>query len=198
MEETMASKDASDIEKQLAAAEEELLKYRKKVTELRRQLPRPEVRKYTFKDGEGNDLALADLFGDKNDLIVVHNMGIRCPYCTLWADGFNGVRQHLEDRAALVVVSPDDPEVMKGFAVGRNWRFRIVSNAGGSFTRDMGFESDKGDPWPGLSTFYRDADGSIRRISHAPFGPGDDFCSLWHMLDMLADGAAGWQPQFGY
>jgi predicted dithiol-disulfide oxidoreductase (DUF899 family) len=151
-----------------------------------------------LKDGEGNKVPLADLFGDKNDLIVVHNMGVRCPYCTLWADGFNGVYRHLEDRAAFAAVSPDDPEVMKGFATGRNWRFRILSNAGGKFTRDMGFESDKGDPWPGLSTFHRDSDGCIRRISHAPFGPGDDFCAVWHMLDMLADGANGWQPQFTY
>ena len=194
----MNSQADSDPIRQLAEAEEELLQLRKKVADLRQRLPQERVKDYMLKDGDGNGVALADLFGDKDDLIIVHNMGIRCPYCTLWADGFNGVYHHLENRAAFVVVSPDDPDVMKGFATGRNWQFRILSNAGGNFTRDMGFESDKGDPWPGLSTFHRDAEGNIHRISRASFGPGDDFCALWHMLDMLKDGADGWEPRFSY
>ena len=40
-------------------------------------------------------------------------MGRGCSYCTLWADGFNGLRHHFEDRAAFVVVSPDTPEQQK-------------------------------------------------------------------------------------
>ena len=42
----------------------------------------------------------------KRDLIVIHNMGASCPYCTLWADGFNGIYDHLADRAAFVALQP--------------------------------------------------------------------------------------------
>jgi hypothetical protein len=32
----------------------------------------------------------------------------------------------------------------------------------------------------------------------ATFGPGDDFCSVWHLLEQFKDGANKWQPQFDY
>ena len=43
VEEIMVLRDNSEIEKQLAAAEEKVLEYRKKVAELRRQSPQQEV-----------------------------------------------------------------------------------------------------------------------------------------------------------
>ena len=67
-----------------------------------------------------------------------------------------------------------------------------------SMAKDMGFEGDKGDPWPGVSTFHRDEDGKIRRVSKAFFGPGDDFCGVWHFLDMLEQGPNNWQPEYEY
>ena len=46
--------------------------------------------------GWGNKkVRLSSLFGEKDELILVHNMGRGCPYCTMWADGFNGVLPHL-------------------------------------------------------------------------------------------------------
>lgn len=183
---------------QLSQAEEKLEKWRKKVTELRRHMQPSQISDYSFKTPDGKTVALSDLFGDKNDLIIIHNMGKKCPYCTLWADGFNGVHQHLENRAGFAVVSPDPPEVVGEFAGGRGWKFRILSNDGGPFTKEMGYEGDRGEPHPGISTFRRETDGRIHRVTHAPFGPGDDFCSLWHMFDMLEGGSEGWQPRYEY
>ena len=34
----------------------------------------------------------------KDDLVVIHNMGASCAYCTLWGDGFNGVYEHLANK----------------------------------------------------------------------------------------------------
>lgn len=78
------------------------------------------------------------LFGKKKDLIPIHNMGTTCAYCTMWADGFNGVHKHLENRAGFVVVSNDKPEMQKRFADSREWKFKMVSAANNSFTKDMG------------------------------------------------------------
>lgn len=179
-------------------AAEQLQALRQKMQGLQRQLAGKTVSDYTLADLEGNPVQLSELFGDKKDLIVIHNMGRNCPYCTLWADGFNGIRHHLEDRASLVLVSADDSSTAADFAKSRGWSFRVLSSNGGPFSKDMLMESDKGAPWPGISTFCLEDDTNIRRISYAYFGPGDDFCSLWHIFAMLKNGTDGWEPKVAY
>ena len=188
----------SDIQKQLEIAWKEMQALRDKINDLQRRQSGEEVANHNLADTDGNPIKLYDLFGEKSDLIVVHNMGKGCAYCTLWADGFNGTWQHLENRAGFALVMPDDPETVKEFASRRGWNFRIFSNNRGDFTRTMGFENEKGGPMPGVSTFYRDAGGKVTRISSTFFGPGDDYCPQWHLLAMLKDGADGWEPKFSY
>jgi hypothetical protein len=50
---------------------------------------------------------------------------------------------------------------------------------------------------PGVSVFRRQ-NGGIVRVSDAPFSLGDDFCSVWHFLNLIPEGAAGWQPKYKY
>jgi hypothetical protein len=50
---------------------------------------------------------------------------------------------------------------------------------------------------PGISVFQRQG-STIVRVSDAQFSPGDDFCSVWHMFDMLPGGAVGWRPKKQY
>jgi predicted dithiol-disulfide oxidoreductase (DUF899 family) len=78
-----------------------------------------QVNDYEFIDSGNKKINLSNLFGTKNDLFVVHNMGNSCPYCTMWADGFNGLLPHLEDRSTFVVSSPDDPFTQKEFTSQR-------------------------------------------------------------------------------
>ena len=182
--------------KEIERMEEDLLERQEKLAELKRQLPPLEVQEYTLKSASG-PVKLSELFGGKPDLIVIHNMGKGCAYCTLWADGFNGVHRHLENRAGFVVVSPDPLEVQQEFAKGRGWGFRMASGHGSTFIEDMGFRGEKG--WmPGVSTFHRDRNGKISRIAKAPFGPGDPFCGVWHLLGLLKDGGANWRPKYTY
>ena len=186
-----ATVDIEALEKQIYELKEELGK-------LKRAQPHQPVQAYTFKTHEGGEVMLADLFGEKDDLIVVHNMGTGCVYCTLWADGLNSLTEHLSSRAAFVVSSPDPVERQKPFYAGRGWRFRMVSSEGTSFFKDMGFEGKEGDPWPGVTTFRREPDGSITKVASAVFGPGDEYCAAWSLLDLLAEGANGWEPQYKY
>lgn len=176
---------------------------RKQIAAIRRQIrdvqaatePQP-VEDYVFATGDG-ETRLSDLFGDKDDLFVIHNMGTGCAYCTLWADGYSGIYPHLADRAAFVMTSPDAPAVQKRFAESRDWRFPMVSHAGTSFAKDMGYTSESGGPMPGVSVFKR-RNGEISRVSDAEFGPGDDYCAFWHLLDLLPEGTNGWSPKFRY
>jgi predicted dithiol-disulfide oxidoreductase (DUF899 family) len=159
--------------------------------------PRP-VDDYEFRRADGSPVRLSQLFGAKRDLLVVHNMGKRCSYCTMWADGFNGLRHHLSDRAAFVLASPDEPETMRAFAASRGWQHTMVSTAESPFNHDMGFEPERGSVWPGVTSFHKSDDGAIERISSAQFGPGDGYCAVWPMLDLLKDGPAGWEPRTVY
>lgn len=144
----------------------------------------------------GGPVALLDLFTDRTELWVVHNMGKSCPYCTLWADGLNGQLLHLENRAAIVLISPDPPEVQREFATSRNWGFAMASDQDKAFTTAMGFWTDKEGWWPGVSGFQREGD-AIYRTGKAIFGPGDEFCPIWPMMDLLG-GDKGWEPEVAY
>lgn len=173
-----------DLKEQLAAA--------------RRAQPRTPVNAYTLANPDGSSVDFTELFGDKPDLILIHNMGRKCPYCTLWADGFNGSVPHLTNRAAFVLASPDDYDTMRRFAEGRGWKFRVVSTYGTTFSKDLGYEFKPGEYMPGVSAFRKGADGSVVRTGTASFGPGDDFCAVWPLFSLLANGHNGWEPKYSY
>jgi predicted dithiol-disulfide oxidoreductase (DUF899 family) len=182
---------------------EKLTAYRSEITALREKMralqaeiePEP-VTDYEL-TGAAGKAHLSQLFGDKQDLFVIHNMGTSCPGCTMWADGFNGVYHHLADRGAFVVSSPDAPDVQKKFAAGRGWRFPMFSHQGTSFAADMGYRSESGGWRPGISVFQR-AGKKVVRVADTGFEPGDDFCAAWHIFDLLPEGRAGWRPKFVY
>ncbi len=179
----------------LAAYRQEIAVLRKKMQALQAEIEPQPVEDYRFATIDGT-VRLSELFAGKEYLFVIHNMGRSCPACTMWADGFNGVLPHLENRAAFVVSSPDDPAAQRAFANDRGWRFRMVSHRGTNFAADMGYRNERG--WqPGVSVFRRIA-GGIVRVSDTELGPGDDFCPVWHFFDLLPNGAAGWRPRFHY
>jgi len=191
----------TDIDKEIDSLENEVELAKQRLIEARKRRPREEIHDYVFKGVADSEVRLFELFGNKDDLILVHNMGTGCCHCTMWADGFTGLVPHLQDRAAFVVCSPDKPEVQRKFAEKRNWNFRMVSAHDNSFIRDMGFWADSGPypgPWPGVSTFHRDPDGKIYRVAKTNFSPSDDFCAVWAFLDMLDGGSNGWEPKYIY
>jgi predicted dithiol-disulfide oxidoreductase (DUF899 family) len=184
------------------ATAQKIADYRGQITDLRRKMREaqaaiePEqVEDYVFKGGDGT-VKLSALFGGKDTLLVIHNMGRSCALCTLWADGFNGVYEHLASRAAFVVSSPDPPDVQREFAASRGWRFPMVSIAGAPrFAQDMGYWTNG--PQPGVSVFKRSG-GKILRVADTAFSPGDDFCAVWHFFELIPEGPAGWSPKVQY
>ena len=172
-----------------------MLEMRREIRALQETIEPEEVSDYAFQTGSGKT-TLSALFGDKNTLFVVHNMGKSCAYCTQWADGLNGVLSHLKDRAAFVISSPDLPDKQKAFAASRGWEFEMVSHNGSTFAQDMGYRTDDGF-MPGVSVFRKDG-ARILRVSDTQFGPGDDFNAVWNLFDMIPEGPDGWQPKFAY
>jgi predicted dithiol-disulfide oxidoreductase (DUF899 family) len=154
--------------------------------------PEP-VEDYEFATIDGPK-KLSEMFGGMEDMLVIHNMGKSCNYCSLWADGIDGYFPHLAGRAALALISPDDPETQRAFAEQRGWRFPTVSDSTGDFTRAMGMLNEKDGYWPGVSALHRTEDGTITRKNVAMFGPGDDFCPVWPLFELLEGGQKGWEP----
>ena len=189
--------DTQEVMNEIREAEVGLLKAKKRLVALRKSLAKVPIDDYVF-SGEEGSVTISELFGEHSDLIVVHNMGKGCPYCTLWADGFVSSHDHLQNRAAFVISSPDTVAMQQDFAESRGWPFTMVSCVENSFPQDMGFWHAEQGAQPGVSVFSKDADGKIFRDGAANFGPGDDFCSVWSFFDLLKDGPNGWTPQYEY
>lgn len=186
------------LEEKIQKKEAEIFSLRTELAGLRAQKQlTPLSRDYHFRDGLGRSVSFESLFGYHRDLFVMQSIGESSPYCTLWADGFNGIYPHLRTRCAFVLISDDPSQVTQDFAQSRGWQFPIYSSANTSFKEDFGF-IEGGVQKSGASTFYRDGMGTISLVGSTFFGPGDPFCPIWHMLDLLHEGEEGWRPKNSY
>ena len=180
--------EIQDLEKQIFELKQKLRSLRKKAEPQR-------ISDYPLQDQNG-ETSLLKLFGDKDILFAIHNMGPGCRYCTLWADGLNGFLPHLEDRFSVVLLSKDSPEAQRRMANDRGWRFRLASHAGGDYIKQQSVLEGQ-ENYPGLVCYRRDGE-RIFRMNAVSFGPGDDFCSIWGVLSLAGFSEDDWTPQFHY
>ncbi len=182
-------------EKEIAAIEQQIADLIKRLNALRKENPRRPVPNYSFSTLHG-EVRLLDLFGGKERLLAIHNMGQGCRYCTLWADGFNGVLTHLEAVMSVALLSKDPPEVQRNFANSRNWRFRLASHGGGDYIREQTVMNEM-DNMPGAVVYERQGDAVYRKNS-CVFGPGDLYCAMWGLLGLAGLSEQEWTPQYSY
>lgn len=180
---------------EITALEKEIFELTGKLNELRQAHRGDAVPNYTFQTLDG-ETSLSDLFGENERLLVIHNMGQGCRYCTLWADGFNGFLPHLESAMSVVLVSRDDPQTQRRFANSRGWRFRLASHGGGEYIREQTV-MDGNENMPGAVVYERE-NGTIYRKNGAVFGPGDIFCSIYGLLGLAGVGEEEFTPQYNY
>ncbi len=191
----------SDIKTKLEEKYHAISLLRKEIIALSKSEGLREVENYLFKYKDGIESSLLDFFGIHDELIVIHNMGKNCPYCTLWADGLSSSTPHIQNRCGFVLTSPNDYETMHEFAKDRDWKFPYFSSAENSFTADMGFSNtnEEGRVFyqPGFTSFIK-KEGKIYRVASDTFGPGDVYSPIWHMIDMLHESEKEWRPKFKY
>jgi predicted dithiol-disulfide oxidoreductase (DUF899 family) len=205
---TVSREEWIEARKALMAQEKELTRARDRLGEARRALPWVRVEKaYAFDSIEGRK-GLADLFRGRPQLVVQHFMFAPgwdegCKSCSFWADGFERIIPHLAARdTTLVAVSRAPLEKLAAFKRRMGWTFDWVSSEGCdfnydyavSFTQDQiksggkvynfgtaGFGIEEA---PGISVFYRDADGSIFH-TYSCFARGLDMMNAtYHYLDL--------------
>jgi predicted dithiol-disulfide oxidoreductase (DUF899 family) len=132
------------------AARLELLKAEKELTRCSDQLARrrqklPWVRvdeDYRFETDEGS-ASLADLFGERSQLLVYHFMfgpdyKSGCPSCSAIADGFNGFVTHLQNHdVAFSAVSRAPLAKLQAYRQRMGWTFPWASSLGSAFNADF-------------------------------------------------------------
>ena len=159
--------------------ERQIFELTRELHELRRANAGNEVPNYTFATLDG-EASLLDLFGSRDTLLAIYNMGQGCRYCTLWADGLNGFLPHLESAMAVVLLSKDAPDAQRLFANSRGWQFRLASHAGGDYMVEQSVLPGETN-MPGAVVYERSG-STIRRKNACIFGPGDLYCSIWNVL----------------
>jgi len=179
----------------IRAIEQEIFELTQKLNTLRKAQPLEPVQNYIFQTQQG-ETSLLDLFDQKDKLLVIHNMGQGCRYCTLWADGFNGFVSHLESAMSLVLVSKDPPDLQRKFANDRGWKFKLASHGGGTYIQEQTVTPGENNS-PGAVLYERHGDEIFRKNS-CEFGPGDLYCSMWGLLGLAGMGEEDWTPQFNY
>ena len=119
--------------------------------EARRALPWVRLAQdYVFDTPEGPQ-RLADLFQGRGQLLVQHFMfgpgwEQGCKSCSFWADGFDGIITHLNQRdVAMVCVSAAPLEKLMAFRQCMGWRFEWVSSTGTAFNNDFGVAGNRGE-----------------------------------------------------
>lgn len=201
----------------LLAEEIEFRRHMTRLVEQRRALPPgPAItRDYRFKDENGFEVGLADLFGDKDTLVTYFWMyGPQrerpCPMCTNWLGAVNGNAADIKQRVALKILgrSPVDRQFL--FAQERGWRdLNFIQTVGDDYARDLGLINADGSENPALVVFQRDGD-AVRlfwasEMTGEMADPGQDprdapdIAALWSILDLTPGGRpADWYPKLNY
>ncbi len=184
----MSIQKIAELERQIVALTEE-------VGALRKAAVGEPARNHVFST-LGGETTLLDLFGERDQLLVIQNMGQSCRYCTLWADGLNGLLPHLESAFAVALVSKDAPTTQRRFANERGWRFQLASHGDGDYMREEAAWKGEGQS-AGAVLYERDGD-AITRKNACVFGPGDLYCAMWPLLALAGLDGDAWTPQYAY
>jgi predicted dithiol-disulfide oxidoreductase (DUF899 family) len=198
--------------RKLLAREKEFQRLRDELSRERRELPWERVEKRYVFDGPGGPESLADLFGGRSQLVVYHFMfapdwEAGCKSCSFWADNYNGVVAHLNQRdVSLAAISRAPLSKLQAFASRMGWSFKWVSSANTDFNYDyhVSFRPEevaRGTteynyvPYdkamtdlPGFSVFYKDPAGNLFH-TYSTYARGlDPMNAAYQLLDLVPKG----------
>jgi predicted dithiol-disulfide oxidoreductase (DUF899 family) len=201
----------------LLAEEIEFRRHMTRLSEQRRALPPGPViqTNYRFKQADGSEVGLRELFGRHNTLISYFWMfGSQrerpCPMCTNWLGAVNGNAPDIEQRAALKIMGRSPVERQRGFAAERGWQhLDFVQTVGDAYAKDLGILDANGSEGAAIVVYQRDGD-QVRLFYAAEMpleaaDPGQDprtapdIASLWSVLDLTPEGRGkDWYPKLSY
>jgi predicted dithiol-disulfide oxidoreductase (DUF899 family) len=192
--------------------EREFTRLRDELNEARRALPWERVDKTYIFDAPTGTTSLADLFDSRRQLIVWHFMfgpewQQGCSHCSFWADGWNGIVEHLKHRdTTMMAISQAPLAKIEAFKTRMGWSFAWVSAANTDFNFDYQASARPeelnakrvlynyreiepfSDQMHGCSAFYKDEDGEIYH-TYSTYARGVDMLNVaYQFLDLTALG----------
>jgi predicted dithiol-disulfide oxidoreductase (DUF899 family) len=198
--------------RRLLAKEKEFLRLRDQLSSERRELPWERVDKQYVFEGPAGEETLADLFARRNQLIVYHFMfapewEAGCKSCSFWADNYNGIVPHLNQRdVSLAAISRAPLSKLQAFAARMGWTFKWVSSANTDFNYDYQVSFKPEDvaqgtavynyarydksmtDLPGFSVFTKDEAGAIFH-TYSTYARGlDPMNAAYQLLDLVPKG----------
>lgn len=202
----------------LLAEEIDVRRHVSRPAKQRRALPAgPPVEKdYRFKDANGAEVGLIDLFG-KHDTLVTYfwmygpDRERPCPMCTCHLGATNGNGADIKERVALKILGRSSVERQVAFANERGWRdLDFVQTIGDDYALDhAGLDPETGDEYPILAVFSKDGDQVryfyVAEMPSEAADPGEDprgavdWEPLWNILDLTPEGrGSDWYPKLTY
>jgi predicted dithiol-disulfide oxidoreductase (DUF899 family) len=201
-----------EARKKLLAKEKEFTRLRDQLSQQRRDLPWEAVDKEYVFDGPDGKQTLPQLFDGRSQLVVYHFMfgpdwEAGCPHCSRWADSFNGIVVHLNQRdVTMIAVSRAPYRKLAAYKKRMGWSFKWVSSFGTDFNFDyhVSFTPEESakkkgfynftmqDPdaseREGVSVFYRDSQGRVFH-TYSTYARGIDMLNAdYHYLDLVPKG----------
>jgi predicted dithiol-disulfide oxidoreductase (DUF899 family) len=198
--------------KVLLKKEKEFTALRDQLSQQRRDLPWVAVDKEYVFDGPNGKQTLLDLFDGRSQLIIYHfmydpNWDAGCPSCSFWADNFNNIIVHLNQRdVTMIAVSRAPYSKIDSYKKRLGWDFKWVSSFDTYFNHDyyVSFTSEElekkegfynytiQDPTvselPGVSVFYKDPSGKIYH-TYSAYSRGIDILNnTYNYLDIVPKG----------
>ena len=196
----------------LLAKEKEFTRLRDELSRQRLELPWEAVTKDYVFEGPNGKQTLPELFDGRSQLIVYHFMfgpgwGAGCPHCSHWADNFNGIIVHLNQRdVTMIAVSRAPYSELAAYEKRMGWNFKWVSSSETDFNFDyhVSFAPEEmarkeafynfkmQDPHSsereGVSVFYKDPTGAVFH-AYSTYARGIDMLNVdYHYLDLTPKG----------
>jgi predicted dithiol-disulfide oxidoreductase (DUF899 family) len=212
-----------EARKALLKKEKELTILGDQLNQQRSELPWKEVNKEYVFEGPNGKQTLRELFDGRSQLIVYHFMfdptwEAACLHCSFWADNFNGIIVHLNQRdVTMIAVSRAPYSKLAVYEKRMGWDFKWVSSYDTDFNFDyhVSFtpeELDRKETFynynlqdthsserEGVSVFYKDPADRVYH-TYSAYARGIDMLNVaYHCLDLVPKGRdeAGHEfPQF--
>ena len=210
MEHSVVSRDEwLEARRALLTKEKEMTRMRDRINAERLALPWVRVDKdYVFITPTGAK-TLSELFDGRSQLVIYHFMfgpdwEAGCPGCSFLADHLDGAIVHLNNHdVSFVCVSRAPLDKIEAYKRRMGWHFPWVSSFGSDFNFDyhVSFTREElaagpvfynyretpaeqaHDELPGLSSFYRDADGTIYHTYSNYARGGEEMLGTMMILD---------------
>lgn len=190
---------------QLLEEEKQLLRQADAVAAKRRTLPWVPVEKDYMFETETGAASLSDLFQGKSQLVVQHFMfGVDadqgCPSCSMWADNYDPMCIHMQQRNVSFVVASRAPlDKLLAYRKRMGWAFNWVSSLNNTFNFDFHVSATEDEQAKGEMQYnYRTIKTQMSDLHGTSVFAKDGEGKVYHTYSTYARGVERMNAVYGF